>query len=221
MDRHASMLRIAERYRRPGWSANEERECYRIFFNLCHETPDVNELAIFNSLWHQLSIHLTKELLYYFSVLKVKTKIKALHMNYREFLTFLETPGVHVHAESGLVNVNNTYWAYVGQLWDLRRAAAVHIDAGERAFDPIMFDDTDEENVAADDPNGPDDADAAALDVGNEDGDRAAGVDHMNGAAGNMQEVEDDEVEVVHIEEDQEPEEMDVDTDVDSCVDSN
>ncbi|CAA0833609.1 Unknown protein [Striga hermonthica] len=247
MERHASMLRIAERYRRPGWSANEERECYRLFFNLCRETPDVNVPAVFNSLWAQLSIQLTEEMLHYFSVLMVKSKIRALHRNFRDFLRFLETPGVEVHAESGLVNVNHTYWAYVGRetdmeyyfrhvgfqwyeecvdLWDLRRAAGVHIGAGERAYDPIMFDDTDEENIAADDPNGANGDDDAALDVGNE---------HGHGAAGNMKEVEDDAVEevyedeyaaeaaaveVVQIEEDHAPDEMDIDTDVDSCVDS-
>ncbi|GER29409.1 BAH domain, partial [Striga asiatica] len=94
MDRHESMLRIVARYHHPGWSANEERECYRLSFNICRETPDVNVPSFFNSIWPHLSIQLTKEMLTYFSVLKVKAKIKALHTYFREFLTFLEIPGV-------------------------------------------------------------------------------------------------------------------------------
>ncbi|GER44414.1 30S ribosomal protein S15 [Striga asiatica] len=236
VERHASMLRIAERYRRPGWSANEERECYRLFFNLCHETPDVNVPAIFNSLWPQLSIQLTEEMLTYFSMVKVKAKTKALHMNFREFLTFLETASVNVHAESSLVTVNSTYWAYVGryeecvELWDLRRGVGVHIEAGERVYDPIMFYDTDEENVAADDPHGGDGADGAKLGVGNEGSDKAAGLDYMNGEEEYVAEaVEEDykeedvaeaaAVKLVDIESDKAPEEMDIDIDFDSCVD--
>ncbi|GER27307.1 acyl-CoA N-acyltransferase [Striga asiatica] len=171
------------------------------------------------------------ETLHYFSVLEVKAKIKALHTYFREFLTFLKTPGVDVHAETGLVTVTPTYWAYVGretdleyffrhvgfswyeecvELWDLRDAADVRME--------------------------PDGADAADLEFGNEEDAGAAGVEHMNDGANNVHEVEDDvvveehyeeeyvaepaPVEVIDIESDEAPDEMDLDTDVGSCVDS-
>ncbi|GER42045.1 shaggy-like protein kinase 41 [Striga asiatica] len=204
-ERHASMLRLAERY----------------------------------------------QLLLYFSMLRVKAKIKALHRNFREFVTFLETFGVNLQAESGLVTVNSTYWAYVGletnleyyfrhvgfpwyeecvELWDVRGAASVLIEAGERLYDPIMFDDTDDEYEAAGDGNGADGGHGAEVAVGNEDGDGADGVDYMNGTA-NKEEAGEEEyeeenvaeaaaVELVDIESDEAPDEMDMDTDVDSCVDS-
>ncbi|GER39662.1 kinesin-like calmodulin-binding protein [Striga asiatica] len=98
MDHYARMLRIAERYRVLGWSVNEERECYRLFFNLCRETLDVNVPTYF-----------------------------------RELLTFLGSPGVNVHADSGR--------------------------PGARFDDPIMFDDTNKEIVVGDRPNGADGAD--------------------------------------------------------------
>ncbi|GER41936.1 50S ribosomal protein L5 [Striga asiatica] len=196
MDRHESMPRIVERYCRPSWSPNEERECYRLFFNICCETPDVNVPAVFNSIWPHLLIQLTEEMLTYFSMLK--------------FLTFLGTPAVEVHAESGLVTVTPTYWAYVGremnleyffrhvgfpwykecvELWDLRDAASVHMELGERVHEPIMFDDTDEEIVAADDPNG---ANGADLDFRNDEGVGAAGLEYMNNGANNVHELDDD-----------------------------
>ncbi|GER37362.1 homeodomain-like/winged-helix DNA-binding family protein [Striga asiatica] len=225
MERHERMLLIAERYRVPGWS-----------------------------------VKLTFSMQKYFSVLKVRTKINALRTYFREFLTYLETPGVEVHADSGLVRVNPTYWAYVGQetnfesffrhvgfpwydecvdLWDLRDAAEVDMQGGSgvRIDQPIMFDDTDESNGANDDAEGADDDAEGA----NDDAEGADMTEDMFGAANDVlahldeaaggdpegAEEHDDEdmevpapVEVIHIESDDEPEEMDIESDAESCVDS-
>ncbi|GER30739.1 S-adenosyl-L-methionine-dependentmethyltransferases superfamily protein [Striga asiatica] len=243
-----SMLLIAARFRRPGWTANEERECYRIFFNICRETPDVNDPTIINSIWHNLSIQLTEEMLLHFSVLKVKAMNKALHTYYREFLTFLDTPGVDVQPDTGLVTVTPTYWAFVSretdleyffrhvgfpwyeecvELWDLRDAATVHIEAGERGHDLIMFDDTDEEIVAADEANGADGADGDSLELENDKGDGTANGLHEVEVDAAVDEHFEEEfveepapVEVVDIDSDEAPNEMDLDTGVVSCVDS-
>ncbi|CAA0842088.1 Unknown protein [Striga hermonthica] len=152
----------------------------------------------------------------------VRAKVHRLRTLYRDFVVYLSIPGVMVHDDGGLVSVNQSYWQYVGEetdrevffrwngfLWynacvevfDERAAADIDMEGGPGTsiLDPIHLDDIE----SLDDSN-------------------------------------DDNMDDLLVEEEQEPfqeppapidvydvvddflhQEMEVDTDVESCVDSN
>ncbi|GER39302.1 UvrABC system protein A [Striga asiatica] len=99
-----------------GWTLHEERVCYRLFFGICRATPNVDQPAVFNSLWSVLARQVSEAMHKKFSIGKVKAKINMLHTHFREFQLYLTIPGTKVVGEGGHVRVSATYWIYVGQV---------------------------------------------------------------------------------------------------------
>ncbi|GER47381.1 ribosomal RNA large subunit methyltransferase M [Striga asiatica] len=171
MDREARMQRIAERYRVPGWTTQEERVCYELFFDMCRETPNTNQSVTLNSLWPDLSRQLSERMQKHFSITKVMAKINMLRTHFREFLLYMTIPGTKVCLYRGIVtetDYDNYFrrkgfkWYYeCVELWDMCGAVDVDMNwgTGGSTDNPIMYDDIDEENemhdeAAVEDING-------------------------------------------------------------------
>ncbi|GER33651.1 structural maintenance of chromosomes (SMC)family protein [Striga asiatica] len=106
MDRMTSLENIARGFQLEGWTELEEKVCYRLFFQLCAETDDIDKAPVLSSLWFEISRQLSDLMQKKFTWMKVREKIYCLQGHYREFLRFLTIPGVRVHEDGGLVSVN-------------------------------------------------------------------------------------------------------------------
>ncbi|GER41175.1 sequence-specific DNA binding transcription factors [Striga asiatica] len=203
-----------------GWTEGEEKVCYRLFFQKCSETEDVDRAPVLNSLWFGISRQLSELMQKDFTWEKVREKIHCLQGHYRLFLRYMTTPGVRVHDDGGLVSVNRDYWNVVGetdlqvffrsngfkwynhclQLWNVRGAADVDLESNPGANNdyPICLDDTMSDVWSED---GMEDEVEVQQDVAGQIHENPLWVDPLNDVQA------DEDI-------------MDHESDVDSCVDS-
>ncbi|CAA0841475.1 Unknown protein [Striga hermonthica] len=94
----------------------------------------------------------------------IRAKVHRLRTMHRDFSVFLAIPGVMVHDDGGIVSVNQAYWAHVGEetdrevyfhwngfrwyyacvkVFDEREAAEIDLEGGpgKSILDPIQLDD--------------------------------------------------------------------------------